>query len=147
MKAYFKHVSISVKDLEKEIKFYVDALGCELVAKVHMDQTKLDVARISRLPGGYAEAAFLNMPDPNGNPLQIEMLQFSKVGKEPDEPRAGWDLGWNHICVNTDDVAGLVQRCLDCGATWFSDVDGDVTGLPLVFLYDPEGHLIEIHVD
>jgi glyoxylase I family protein len=81
------HVAVICSDYERSRRFYVEALGLEVVREVHRrerDSSKLDL----RLPDG----------------TQIELFSFPDPPKRPSYPEA---CGLRHLAFEVADQDGL----------------------------------------
>ncbi|PJZ75604.1 VOC family protein [Leptospira neocaledonica] len=55
------------------------------------------------------------------------------------------DLGYAHICFETDNVPGLIQTFLKNGGS-IDSVFEDLQKVPAIYGRDPDGNIIEIHI-
>ena len=65
-----------------------------------------------------------------------------QLGKTPAAPRA--DAPTFEIALETEDVAGALQRAVAAGATLIQDVREEPWGQTTSYVADPNGYLIEV---
>ena len=125
----FHHVALRVKDFNKSIKFYREALGFDV--KINFPHTRDKNIKIAMMDVG------------DGN--YIEIFSDSKTGKI-DTESAGC---WFHIAFRTEDVDEIVERAKKFGVPVTrepSDVvlDAEVqTPIRAAFISGPDGESIE----
>jgi catechol 2,3-dioxygenase-like lactoylglutathione lyase family enzyme len=54
-------------------------------------------------------------------------------------------MGHGHFCFRTDDIKGFMRRCDELGIRYEDYGCWAIPGWHQVFLYDPDGHCIEVH--
>ena len=114
----FDHNNINVKDLDKAVKFYEDALGLQLT-------------RTHEGPEGSFKLAFMS-DGQSAHKLELTWLR--------DHPEA-YDLGENesHLCFRVDnyDAAHALHEKMGC-------ICYENENMGLYFINDPDGYWIEI---
>jgi lactoylglutathione lyase len=116
------HVGVMVKNIEKSIEFYTNAVGMELKAEVPHSN-------------GVIKLAFLGF---SGNEeTELELIQ----GYNDQLPEEGTV---HHFAVSTDDVEGEFTRLKELGIEL---IDQEITTLPngykYFFFYGPDREWIE----
>ncbi|AGX06699.1 MULTISPECIES: VOC family protein [Bacillaceae] len=116
------HVGVMVKNIEKSIEFYTNAVGMELKAEVPHSN-------------GVIKLAFLGF---TGNEeTELELIQ----GYNDHLPEEGTV---HHFAVSTDDVEGEFTRLKELGIEL---IDQEITTLPngykYFFFYGPDREWIE----
>ncbi|MGM0791288.1 MAG: VOC family protein [Bacillota bacterium] len=116
------HVGVMVKNIEKSIEFYTNAVGMELKAEVPHSN-------------GFIKLAFLGF---TGNEeTELELIQ----GYNDHLPEEGTV---HHFAVSTDDVEGEFTRLKELGIEL---IDQEITTLPngykYFFFYGPDREWIE----
>lgn len=136
------HTGFTVRDLERSIVFYRDALGMEVV----FEQEKRGgyLAAIVGYADAHVRMAHLRFA---GDSHRVELFEY--VEPEPQgDPREPRDLGITHVCLAVDDVDAVVSRLTTAGARPFSppvDVDtGANAGGRAVYVRDPDGIILEL---
>lgn len=91
------HVAILVSDLEGPLAFWRDALGLELT---HTDNVPAELAEIAFLPLGDSE---------------IELVRPTTGDSGLARYLAKRGEGMHHICLEVDDIAGMLARLQEHG--------------------------------
>lgn len=73
------------------------------------------------------------------------LLTILKAKKPNLGISAANDLGYAHICFETDNVPGLIQTIQKNGGRIDSNFD-DLQKVPAIYGRDPDGNIIEIHI-
>jgi lactoylglutathione lyase len=84
------HIAITVKDMEKSLDFYTRALGFKKAFSIPEPKTGEP----------WIEYLFV------GNGQFVELF----YGGKKDNPWSGELRGFNHICLQVDDIHGVVER-------------------------------------
>jgi catechol 2,3-dioxygenase-like lactoylglutathione lyase family enzyme len=135
------HLGITVSDLERSVRFYVEGLGCEEVARQTSDAPYLGLT-------GYAgveiAAAFVRLPEDG---FVLELQEYRRVAV--DSPRAPGTApaGSSHLSLRVADLGAALERVERCGGRRVTDpaeIDrGMNKGGRAVYLRDPDGYTIE----
>jgi lactoylglutathione lyase len=116
------HIGVMVKNMEKSIEFYTDAVGMELKAEVPHSN-------------GVIKLAFLGFS--GTGETELELIQ----GYNDQLPEEGTV---HHFAVSTDDVEGEFTRLKELGIEL---IDQEITVLPngykYFFFYGPDREWIE----
>jgi catechol 2,3-dioxygenase-like lactoylglutathione lyase family enzyme len=136
------HLGIQVRDIERSIEFYRDALGFDLLARFQKSEPYLQ--RLVGYPGVELDIAVLRIP---GSPVELEILEYHNVARAPVDPATA-NPGTAHICLFVSDFDALHRRLRARGTRFVSDVQvstaGPVAGRRLVYLLDPDGIRVEL---
>jgi lactoylglutathione lyase len=118
VKFTFDHNNINVRDLQKSLAFYRDALGFEPVRRMEA-------------PGGEFVLVFL------GDGTTTHRLELTWL-RDRDTPYA---LGDNefHLAVRVDDYDGALAKHRAMGCVCYEN-----PGMGIYFIADPDGYWIEI---
>ncbi|WP_448202795.1 VOC family protein [Azospirillum sp. sgz302134] len=139
------HVNISVRDLDRAIRFYGETFGLTLLMRKTLSGDWFNAIRGTK--DAVADCAILV----NGNhSLRLEMLCFPGTPANPQPgPHGMDDIGIGHFAVTVDDIHAVRERAIRGGATPM----GDVVEVPrsilpkgklMCYLRDPDGILMEL---
>lgn len=124
----FNHVSREVLDLEKSKNFYVDVLGFQVIPRPPFD----------------AEGYWLF-----GNNLNLHLIK-TRVPRERRQVKVARIQHFSsslptvdHIAFLTTDI-GAVREVLDSENVYYKLEEPKGTGIQQIFLFDPDGNVIEI---
>jgi catechol 2,3-dioxygenase-like lactoylglutathione lyase family enzyme len=136
------HTGYTVSDLDRSLRFYIDLLGCEVVATQEKQGGYL--AAIVGYPDAHVRMAHLRAPD---SAHVIELFQYlAPAGATaPLEPV---NVGTAHLCFVVPDLEAAYERLVAAGVEFFSppvEVDTGInTGGRGVYLRDPDGIVLEL---
>lgn len=138
------HVNINCRDMDRQLPFYRDVVGCTVVSSAGTPESGAVFETIGYPGRRGARTEILAVPGNERGPY-IELIQWAEVGE--DRTAAPRDIGIARIGFLTRDVdrehAELVAKGADVlGPPHESDV-GPVR-VRAVFFRDPEGNLLEI---
>jgi catechol 2,3-dioxygenase-like lactoylglutathione lyase family enzyme len=135
------HVGVCTRDADRTATFYL-AAGATDVDDVTWDLGTSDALDVSRGVARQGRARVLGF----GN-AYLELLQYKGVAVEPRPDSARIiEYGFNHLCVDVDDIATthaeLLERGMTCHAPWVVMPGGhaamgyalDVQGTPIELL-------------
>lgn len=132
------HVAVGVPDLEAAVDFYVDAFGCEIVFRSHIDGTRADADAVIGIDGVEADAAMLRLGTTN-----LELWQYREPAQVDmvSPPNA---LGFPHIAVAVTDIEAEQARLGEVGMTFVGPVV-DMGHQKAIYGADPFGNIIELY--
>lgn len=118
MKFTFYHNNINVRDLEKSIAFYQEALG-------------LTITKETTAPDGSFKLVFL------GDQTTSHLLELTWL-RDMDRP---YDLGDNemHLAMHTDDMDAAYAHHKEMGCICYDNQE-----MGVYFISDPDGYWTEI---
>jgi catechol 2,3-dioxygenase-like lactoylglutathione lyase family enzyme len=136
------HVSITVADVDRSLAFWHDLLGLPLHGRGFSEAGHLEA--IVGIGPVRLEWAELDLP---GGQM-IELFRYLEPPGADVRPAPN-DAGATHVCLEVDDIEGLVERLQAAGAPLRSDgpvriVDGDWVGWRDVYASDPDGVTVEL---
>jgi catechol 2,3-dioxygenase-like lactoylglutathione lyase family enzyme len=137
--ARIDHINIVVSNLYKAREFFFllgfsEGLGAEL-----------DSAFLERLTGiAGAKGRFITLNHPGSN-VTLELLQFAAdSGTDPALGRAD-RIGLRHLAFAVTDIEATVAGLRAAGVEFLSPIQTwEKTGKRLVYLYGPDGILLEL---
>lgn len=138
------HISFSVSDIERSVRFYERLLGFEPQWRVD-DDTSTEL----RVQAGYPEArvnvAQLSSP---GGGLVLELIEYQKgtAGRAGTAAPARRDVGAAHMCLLVDDMEATVRWLQTHGVEFLSEPQyfDDDGGILAVYFLDPDGITVEL---
>ena len=136
------HIGLSVKDLDKELAFYREATGFELVSRETVSQNK-DADRLFGRQDIAYEVAVLKAPN-----MLLELTEFehNKDAEISRMPAKG--PGMTHTCFQSPSSDPGWAKFVNAGATpltWGGEpVDLGGYGVTYGYAYDPEGNMMEL---
>jgi len=141
----FRHVGITVSDLDRSIRFYEELLGFE-VKKVMLENGEC-IDNFSALEG--VNVTTVKMAGKNNSGM-IELLHYlshpESSAQNPTYPIT--DVGCSHFALTVDDLDSLYERLVDYGTPFNYPVQTSPDGnVKIAFCRDPDGTLIELVQD
>jgi catechol 2,3-dioxygenase-like lactoylglutathione lyase family enzyme len=135
----FDHVGIVFDDLDAAVEFFV-GLGFEREGGTTVDGEVVD--KINGLDGVRAELVMVRTPDRTGK------LELIKYHAPPDGNGAGPlppnRTGLRHICIEVEDLNGIVERLGEQGFHPVGQVADYGNVYRLVYMRGPEGLIVEM---
>jgi catechol 2,3-dioxygenase-like lactoylglutathione lyase family enzyme len=133
----FDHIGVVVEDLDAAVAFFAD-LGFELDGRGHVSGPAID--KINGLDGVRTEFAMVRTPDRTG---KLELLKYHvPADTDGPHPLAANRFGFRHICLEVEDLAGMVDRLRHKGFDLVGEVQDYV--YRLCYVRGPEGLIIEL---
>lgn len=119
------HIAIIVSDYEKSKKFYVDTLGCKIIAEHYRkdrESHKLDLA----LNGDYL----------------IELFSFPSPPERPSYPEA---CGLRHLAFAVDNVESVLEELKKKDVKTTELRVDEYTNKKMAFFFDPDELPLELY--
>jgi catechol 2,3-dioxygenase-like lactoylglutathione lyase family enzyme len=136
------HPGITIKHVERSLRFYGDTLGIEHTVSQVSDQPYL--ARVTGVPGCSLKIGFARV---EGDDVPLEFIEY--VNPPAGRAQIGFGIpGTPHLCWQVDNLDSAYGRLVAGGVTLCGAphtlVDGPWREARGVFLRDPDGLLVEL---
>jgi catechol 2,3-dioxygenase-like lactoylglutathione lyase family enzyme len=138
-----RHTGVAVRDLDRALRFYRDALGLEVIFEGESESPHL--AAVTGQPVRRLRKA--NVGIPGGGPY-FELLEW-----DADDLREGAarpvDWGSGHTCLLVDDIDLVLSRLREHGfPAWVEEAPripgGQSEGARAAYARDADGYAIEL---
>jgi catechol 2,3-dioxygenase-like lactoylglutathione lyase family enzyme len=143
------HIGISVPDIAKARKFYIDLLGAEEEVAPMEWRDNPFIDDVVGLKDSAAQQFLCRL----GN-THFEIFEYSQPRSEPQEPNKGvHNFGYTHFALQVDDVLATHDRLLAAGIRVHTppsmagitiDADGTKHGYAATYCRDWFGNVFEI---
>ena len=131
------HTGFVVKDLDKSVEFYRDAVGLTLVRTTEV--TGEAISQVLGYDDVVLKVAFMDAG--NGHALELLHYVHPPGADRPSEERN--TLGATHLAFDVDDMDGTFQRLIDNGARQLNP-PAELRGRMVCYLQDPDGNWVEL---
>lgn len=136
-----RSVGLSVRDLDRAVRFYTSALGLTEVRRYRV-AGKVPVETESGLPSTTRNVALLSGPN-----ARIELVQFAGAAAQPVSPMPIPGPGITHVCYQAPASSDLYGRTKAGGGRIVSRGTTPVDrgyGIQYAYAKDPDGILYEL---
>jgi lactoylglutathione lyase len=116
------HVALRVTDIERSLAFYAERLGFAEMFRLDRD--------------GEPWIVYLRITD-------TQFLELFPGGEGERAPHAD-TIGYNHICLEVDDLDAVIARLAERGVALTRPRKVAVDGNAQAWIEDPDGHRIEL---
>jgi len=130
----FGHVGHCVTDIERSKRFYVEALGFELLNEITVPDSPSDKLLRIEPPVGL-RAAYLRKDG-----FVLEIMSFDRPGNPDARERVVNEPGLTHLALSVDDIDAVAARVVELGGQVIEETRIGTA----VHLRDPDGQLIEL---
>jgi catechol 2,3-dioxygenase-like lactoylglutathione lyase family enzyme len=132
------HVAISVKDMDRELRFYREVLGFAVDFDIdHRKEEKL--ARVVGMPGADLRTVMLQ-----GYGFRVELIQYYFPRGQDRTPQRQCDFGLIHFSFSVKNIEEIYQRLLANGLHFNCPPQIVRPGVKATYFQDPEGITIEL---
>ena len=135
------HVSYTVKDMDRSLRFYEEGLGFQR----YSDRTV--EGRLQEIITGIenAKARIVHL---KGHGLGLELFQYFAPEQRRDHAVRPCDVGSSHMCFMVDEIDEVVKQLKGLGAEFLSDPQtveaGPNAGNRFCYFLDPDGIPMEL---
>ena len=132
------HTGLVVREMDRSVAFYRDALGMEVV-----DTRERNGGAIEHLVG-YSPCHLKAVDLAVGDGSVLELLQYvaPPPAERPTEERSA--LGASHVAFDVVDINGTYEKLLRNGARKLNPPIQVAPGKWVCYLQDPDGNWIEL---
>lgn len=145
MAVKYIHTSITAKDWEALVNFYVDALACKIQPpERHMAGDWLETG--TGVVGAEISGVHLLLPGYGPNGPTLEVFQYGQNIAKAEPPMANRE-GIAHLAFHVDDLSSVLEKIIALGGRKLGDIaykDFPEGSLAFVYATDTEGNIIEI---
>ncbi len=138
MQAEWHHVGISVRDMERALRFYRDLLGFE-VEWAHKDRGGAEMSRVVGLAGARAHMTMLK-----GYGGRLELFHYLNPEGRGSGPGRQCDFGLIHFALSVRGIRELYERLRAAGVEFNCPPQVLRPGVTATYMKDPEGNTIEL---
>ena len=136
-RAWYAHTAIVTPAIDRLSEFYAMVTGSPVHRRGSFGpDPKFDVV------GGLHDARFHGAWLRAGN-AELEFWQYLTPLTEAVPPRAMSDLGWNHVCFESNDIDSDIDRLRTAGVELHLPVS-EFGNARIVFCRDPDGNIFEL---
>lgn len=138
----FFHAGVTVKDMERSLKFYRDLLGLPILNDRVIEDPYL--AEVVAVPLQSVRIVFLTVTED----VFVELLEYRGTEQHSASSRPN-DYGAGHLCLYVDDLAALHRRLVAAGVPTRSKSPvrvptGPRKGALVIYAMDPDGYNVEL---
>ena len=138
MQANWHHIAISVRDMDRAIRFYCDLLGFELVWDMdHRGSESLGY--VVGLPHPDVRIAMLK-----GYGGRIELFQYDHPAGEDTGPKRQCDFGLTHFALSVRGIDGIYEALISQGVAFNCPPQDLRPGVRATYLKDPDNNTVEL---
>jgi catechol 2,3-dioxygenase-like lactoylglutathione lyase family enzyme len=136
----FSHLALSVTDMDKLARFYIDALGFQRAAPYSAAGRRV-AALMDAEPDGF-DGLFLRMDD-----FLLELLSYRTRPESGQRPRHAAAPGFAHISLVVEDIDDTIAAVERAGGRAHRRLEHRYVGpgvSSIVFCLDPDGNRFEL---
>jgi glyoxylase I family protein len=133
------HVGLCVRDIERSLEFYCEAMGFEEIDRMHVEDAA--TAQLLDVPGLKLDLVYLQRDG-----FRLELLGYSAPGTAGDCGHRPMNaLGFTHLSFRVDDPDELVARVERHGGRLWEKRTVTFKGENRGFMVsDPDGNWLEL---
>jgi catechol 2,3-dioxygenase-like lactoylglutathione lyase family enzyme len=139
--ARLAHHGITVRDLDRELAFFVGVLGFTASPRIDLDEEFS--SGVTGIAGARISVRFLEIPG-----LHVELLQYDGPADRPTSVHRPSDPGAAHLALYVDDVRSVVAAAAETGWHLAGAVQpitvGPRAGGRAAYLTNRDGAVVEV---
>ncbi len=131
-----EHVGITVKDLDKALRFYSEILGFPIISRKENWELRVIYAQIQ-----IGQSA-IEIFSPIGS--EPSSSKLTKNGMEGVGMRIRETAGLNHLSIRVENIKAVFEKLKSKGVRFVLEPKLMGSGSKIAFFMDPDGTLIEL---
>ena len=136
----FFHTGFVVKDLERSISFYRDAVGLEILRE--REFAGVEISQVLGYENAHLRMAMLGVQGEEGHAL--ELIQSFNPASSSRTTSERSVQGASHLAFHVDDIEGTFRRMVANGAQQPNPPVHVPPNRSACYLQDPDGNWIEL---
>jgi catechol 2,3-dioxygenase-like lactoylglutathione lyase family enzyme len=137
------HAGITVRDLDRSVRFYHEILGLELATEPSPWFEGAELGHGVGVPGAALRQVCLRLGD-----TMLELLEYRSPASQTERPLLSHSVGASHIAFQVSDIRAAKAELESAGVEFYSDVnvvdEGVLAGWRWVYFSDPDGYPLEL---
>jgi catechol 2,3-dioxygenase-like lactoylglutathione lyase family enzyme len=137
------HTGITVRDLDRSVRFYHDLLGLEIVTEPSPWFDGPELGCGVGVPGAALRQVCLRLGD-----TMLELLEYRTPPSQTERPLLSHSVGASHVAFRVADIRAAKAELEAEGVEFYSDInvvdDGVLAGWRWVYFADPDGYPLEL---
>ncbi len=137
------HTGITVRDLDRSVRFYHDLLGLEIATEPSPWFDGPELGCGVGVPGAALRCVCLRV----GNTM-LELLEYRTPPSQTERPLLSHSVGASHVAFQVSDIRAAKAELEAAGVQFYSDInvvdDGVLAGWRWVYFSDPDGYPLEL---
>jgi catechol 2,3-dioxygenase-like lactoylglutathione lyase family enzyme len=137
------HTGITVRDLDRSVRFYHDLLGLEIATEPSPWFDGPELGCGVGVPGAALRQVCLRLGD-----TMLELLEYRSPASPTERPLLSHCVGASHVAFQVGDIEAAKAELEAEGVTFYSDInvvdDGVLAGWRWVYFCDPDGYPLEL---